>query len=176
MRGSASLVADKNLQKVAWQPAGELPSAQSLLRQVEALQVQAAELAAVISAAGSHPGATVAGSKGTEALTLGIIRARKQRAKFLPPSLFAEPAWDLLLVLYSATLAQQRMSVSQACAAADLPATTTLRWLNTLEASQLIIRHADPLDARRSFVELTEAGEQAMRNFIQSIQDAALGV
>ena len=147
------------------------PTSDSLLKQAEALQAQAAELAAIISGASSE---TLISSKGTAALVKGIVRARTQRTKFLPPSLFAEPAWDILLGLYSAELAQRRMTVSQVCAAAKVPATTAIRWLNTLESSQLIIRRPDPLDGRRSFVELTEHGEKAMENFFQSIKDALL--
>jgi DNA-binding MarR family transcriptional regulator len=143
----------------------------SLLRQAEALQAQAAELAAIISGTSSE---TLISTKGTAALVKGIVRARAQRAKFLPPSLFAEPAWDILLGLYSAELAQRRMTVSQACTAARVPATTAIRWLNTLESSHLIVRRPDPLDGRRSFVELSENGKSAMENFFQSIKDALL--
>ena len=152
------------------------PSSQSLLKQAEALQAQAAELAAIITRADNDPGTPLTGSRGTAALAKGIVRARTQRTKFLPRSLFAEPAWDILLELYLAELAQQRMSVSQVCAAAKVPTTTALRWLNTLEANHLVARSADPLDARRYFVALTPAGEQAMNEFFQSIKDALLVV
>jgi DNA-binding MarR family transcriptional regulator len=143
----------------------------SLLQQAEALRAQAAELATIISRADSE---TLISPKGTAALVKGIVRARSQRAKFLPPSLFAEPAWDILLGLYSAELAQRRMTVSQVCAAAKVPATTAIRWLNTLESCRLILRRPDPLDGRRSFVELTEDGEKAMEDFFQSVKDALL--
>jgi DNA-binding MarR family transcriptional regulator len=162
------------MQNVERTLATETPTPYSLLKQAEALQAQAAELAAIINRADNDHGTALETSKGTAALAKGIIRARTQRSKFLPPSLFAEPAWDILLELYSAELAQQRMTVTQACAAAKVPATTALRWLGTLEASQLIVRHPDPLDARRSFVALTETGEQAMESFFQSIKDAVL--
>jgi DNA-binding MarR family transcriptional regulator len=162
------------MQNVARTLAPQAPTSHSLLKQAEALQAQAAELAEIISRADNDPGTVLMTGKGTAALAKGIIRARTQRSKFLPPSLFAEPAWDILLELYSAELAQQRMTVTQVCAAAKVPATTALRWLGTLETSQLVVRHTDPLDARRSFVSLTESGVQAMENFFQSIKDAVL--
>jgi DNA-binding MarR family transcriptional regulator len=162
------------MQNVERTLAPQAPTSHSLLKQAEALQAQAAELAEIISRADNDPGTMLMTGKGTAALAKGIIRARTQRSKFLPPSLFAEPAWDILLELYSAELAQQRMTVTQVCAAAKVPATTALRWLGTLETSQLVVRHADPLDARRSFVSLTENGVQAMENFFQSIKDAVL--
>ena len=154
--------------------AAEAPTSHSLLKRAEALQTQAAELAAIITRADNDPGTVLMTGKGTAALARGIIRARTQRAKFLPPSLFAEPAWDILLELYSAEIAQRRMTVTQACEAAKVPATTALRWIRTLESSHLIRRHADPLDGRRSFVALTEKGVEAMENFFQSIKDAVL--
>jgi DNA-binding MarR family transcriptional regulator len=162
----------QNVKRIA---SNRAPTAQSLLEQAAALQAQAAELADIISRADNDGGTPARiGSTSRAALAKGIIRARTERSKFLPPSLFAEPAWDILLELYSAELAQRRISVGQVCTAAHVPATTALRWLNTLEASRLVVRQADPLDARRHFVSLTENGEQAMENFFDSIQDALL--
>lgn len=147
-----------------------------LMDQVDALQAQVGRLAGMLEDAKAHTGVALASARGTEALAHGVIRARRERAKFLPPMLFSEPAWDLLLVLYSASLAQHRVSVSQACATANLPATTALRWLATLEECRLIVRHADPLDGRRSFVALTDTGERAMEEFFRHIKDAVLAV
>ena len=59
--------------------------------------------------------------------------------------------------------------MTQACAASEVPATTGLRWLNTLELNDLVRRHPDPLDGRRSFVSLTAAGEQSMALYFNSI-------
>jgi DNA-binding MarR family transcriptional regulator len=150
------------------------PATQSLLRQAEALQAQAAELAGIIGQADDHGGPTLVGSRGTAAVAKSIIHARNQRSRFLPTSLFADPAWDILLELYSAEVAQRRMSVSQVCAAAKVPATTALRWLSTLEARKLVERQVDPLDARRYFVELSPVGKEAMDSFFDSIKDALL--
>jgi DNA-binding MarR family transcriptional regulator len=147
---------------------------QSLLERAEALQAQAAELAEIITRTENDVCIPFVGSKGAAAMAKGIIRARNERAKFLPTSLFADPAWDILLELYSAHLAQQRMTVGQVCGAAGVPGTTALRWLNALEDRQLLGRHVDPLDARRNFVELTPAGKAAMDNFFHSMEDTAL--
>jgi DNA-binding MarR family transcriptional regulator len=149
-------------------PAG-MPDA--LLKQVEALQAQAAELAGIIAMASNDAGPALMTPKGTAALAKGMIRARRQRTNFLPRSLFADPAWDMLLQLYSSELSQQRMAVRQVCAAANVPSTTALRWLNTLEANRLVERQADPLDGRRFFVSLTESGKRAMESFFQSIKN-----
>lgn len=149
------------------------PTSQSLLKQAEALQAQAAELAEIITQA-DNDHIPLVGSRGTAALAKGIIRARTQRTKFLPANLFAEPAWDILLELYSAEIAQRRVTVSQLAFAARTPATTALRWLSTLEAAKLVERHSDPLDARRCFISLSATGQQAMESFFESIKSALL--
>jgi DNA-binding MarR family transcriptional regulator len=150
------------------------PTSQSLLKQAEALKAQAAELADIITQADNEIGVSLAGARGAAALATGIIRARSQRSKFLPASLFAEPAWDILLELYSAELAQRRVTVSQLSFAARTPATTALRWLSTLEAAKLVERQSDPLDARRCFISLSARGRQAMESFFASIKNAWL--
>jgi DNA-binding MarR family transcriptional regulator len=94
-----------------------------------------------------------------------VIRARRLRERYFEPELFADPGWDVLLDLLLAEILHRRVSVSSACMAAAVPATTALRWLNTLTQKGLIIRRADPHDGRRVFIELTRDGSLAMRRF-----------
>jgi DNA-binding MarR family transcriptional regulator len=94
-----------------------------------------------------------------------IIDARRLRAKFFDQNLFADPAWDILLDLYRAHLAQQRICVTSVCFGAGVPVSTALRWLNALEERGLARRSQDPLDGRRFFVELTEKGAAAMAGY-----------
>ncbi len=94
-----------------------------------------------------------------------VIRARRLRDRFFEPELFADPAWDVLLDLLLAEILHRRVSVSSACMASAVPATTALRWLNTLTEQGLIIRRADPHDGRRVFVELTHDASLALRRF-----------
>ena len=61
-----------------------------------------------------------------------VIRARRLRARYFPEELFADPAWDMLLDLLQAEIAQLRVPVSSLCIAAAVPATTALRWLKTM--------------------------------------------
>lgn len=150
------------------------PSSESLLKQAQALQAQAAELAKTISRADNDSGTLSDVSKDTAPLAKGIIRARSQRSRFLPSKLFSDPAWDILLELYAAEIAQRRITVGQVCKAANVPATTALRWLTTLEKNGLVRRHGDPLDARRFFISLTDSGSVAMAGTLQSIKDVLL--
>ncbi len=87
---------------------------------------------------------------------------RRRRSRHLPAGLFGEPAWDILLDLFIAAEEGRRIPVTSACIAADVPATTGLRWLQVLENSELVERRADPADGRRTHVALTVAGYTAM--------------
>jgi DNA-binding MarR family transcriptional regulator len=95
-------------------------------------------------------------------------RARDLRSEYFPRSMFSDPAWDVLLALYQAELAQKRMSIVSVCNAAKIPSTTCLRWIQTLEASRLIQRKPDPLDRRRVFVSLTRFGSEKMFQYVQA--------
>lgn len=141
------------------------PGAQPPLQPAKGLQSHAA---------GNDPGTAPASADGTAILARRIIRARHQRSRFLPSKLFSDPAWDILLALYAAEVGQRRITVGQVCAAADIPATTGLRWLGTLEEMGLAARRADPLDARRFFVSLTGEGREAMSGYLQTMNELVL--
>jgi DNA-binding MarR family transcriptional regulator len=103
-----------------------------------------------------------------------VIRARRLRARFFSEELFADPAWDMLLDLLQAEIAQLRVPVSSLCIAAAVPATTALRWLKTLVSQGLFVRRADPHDGRRVFVELAPETSQALRRYFAEVGPAAV--
>jgi DNA-binding MarR family transcriptional regulator len=98
-----------------------------------------------------------------------VIRARRLRARFFDEELFADPAWDMLLDLLQAEIAQHRVPVSSLCIAAAVPATTALRWIKTMTDSGLFNRRADPHDGRRVFIELAPAASLAMRRYFAEV-------
>lgn len=98
-----------------------------------------------------------------------VIRARRLRSRFFPEDLFADPAWDMLLDLLQAEIAQLRVPVSSLCIAAAVPATTALRWLKTLVTQGLFVRRADPHDGRRVFVELSPEASNALRRYFAEV-------
>jgi len=85
------------------------------------------------------------------------LRARRLRDCLFPGGIFADPAWDMLLDLYGCHLEGETVCISNACAAAGVPTTTALRWVNRLEEAGLVERRPDPADNRRIIVELREA-------------------
>lgn len=103
-----------------------------------------------------------------------LLRLRRKRDQFFGTSLFADPAWDILLELYAAELGQRRMWVGSLGVGAAVPATTALRWMKILESKGLISRSPDHMDGRRVFVALTAAGIRAMEQFFGSVPAEAL--
>jgi hypothetical protein len=101
-----------------------------------------------------------------------VIRARRMRERFFPGDLFADPAWDMLLDLLQAEIAQLRVPVSSLCIAAAVPATTALRWLKAMTEKGLFVRRADPHDGRRVFVELSPEASVAMKRYFAEVGNA----
>jgi DNA-binding MarR family transcriptional regulator len=103
-----------------------------------------------------------------------VIRARRLRARFFDEEMFADPAWDMLLDLLQAEIAQHRVPVSSLCIAAAVPATTALRWIKTMTDAGLFKRRADPHDGRRVFVELSPAASESMRSYFHEVGKVAV--
>jgi len=103
-----------------------------------------------------------------------VIRARRLRSRFFEEELFADPAWDMLLDLLQAEIAQLRVPVSCLCIAAAVPATTALRWLKTMTDKGIFLRRADPHDGRRVFVELSPSASEGMRRYFAEVGRAAV--
>ena len=102
------------------------------------------------------------------ALARGIYRDRRARETFFDKQrIFGEPAWDVLLDLYIASFHNTNVTVTSACAAANVPVTTALRWLSLLEADGLVVRSRD---ARlRMFVSLTPKATELMNDCLEQI-------
>ena len=97
-----------------------------------------------------------------------VQHERNRRSEYFRSELFSDPAWDILLDLYAAELAQNRVAVSQVGSLSNVPVTTAGRWLKLLESEGLVVRKLDPLDARRSFAELTFKGSHAMSGYFRA--------
>jgi hypothetical protein len=107
-------------------------------------------------------------------LVRSVIRARRLRSRYFSDELFADPAWDMLLDLLQAEIAQLRVPVSSLCIAATVPATTALRWLKMMVGEGLFLRRADPHDGRRVFVELAPAVSEGLRRYFADVGSVAV--
>jgi hypothetical protein len=95
-----------------------------------------------------------------------LISMRRLRDRFFSAELFADPAWDIILDLAASRIEGRSVSVSSLCIAAAVPPTTALRWIRLMTDQQLLVRRADPADARRMFIGLSEpAFDQLCRWF-----------
>lgn len=98
-----------------------------------------------------------------------LYRQRRLRIRFFASSLFAEPIWDMLLALFIADSEARDVSVSSACIAADVPATTALRYAQWLVDQGLAKRQPHPSDGRSTLLRISGAGRTAMTGYLDAI-------
>lgn len=103
-----------------------------------------------------------------------LQKQRRRRNEIIRSPLFSDPAWDILLDLMAAKLGNELVSVSSACAAAQVPFSTGLRYVNRLVAENLAVRLSDPNDRRRDLLQLTDQGFSMMNDYIKSINKSGL--
>ena len=107
-------------------------------------------------------------------LACGVYAARRERRHFFDPKLFADPAWDMLLVLYCAHVGGETLTVSSVVQAAEIPSTTGLRWLAAVEEAGLVERTPHPSDRRAVHVRLTCLALQKMEAYLDRLRDKGL--
>jgi DNA repair protein RadC len=84
------------------------------------------------------------------------------------PSLFGEPAWDMLVELFIHEAEVKPVSTSSLCISSGLPMSSALRLLQRLTDAGLVRREADRTDGRRNFIRLdTELGHRLMAYFAE---------
>lgn len=103
-----------------------------------------------------------------KAFVRSIVKSRQNRAQFLDSTLFADPAWDILLDLTSAALEGKPVPASSVCAAAQSPLSTALRYVRQLTDAGLVRSWRDPDDKRRTLLELEPETFRAMMDFLIS--------
>ena len=92
-----------------------------------------------------------------------IVCLRQARQKHFPPSIFGEPAWDILLILYVSD--GRAFSIKKLSDRSGLPPTTALRWVDYLAQQRLVARDAHPTDLRTIVVRLTDAAEKTLNSY-----------
>jgi DNA-binding MarR family transcriptional regulator len=157
------------LAKIATAPSG---TNQQNSRQMEELRDQLCSAMRIADQL-AVPSVPAGNNRVTERYVRNMISLRRRRDNFFGGELFADPAWDMLLELYAATLGQFRVSISNLCAGAAVPATTGLRWIKQLEETGMIQRKADPTDGRRYFMELTDKSVEKMNAYFRTVPVAA---
>lgn len=83
------------------------------------------------------------------------LHNRRRRVALFGQSIFGEPAWDMLLVLYILDDSGQRQTMGSLFQYSGYSPSTAKRWLDYLAAHDLIRRDDHPTDRRTAFISLT---------------------
>lgn len=94
------------------------------------------------------------------------LKARRLREEMFGPEMFADPAWDILLDLYTAEAKGQSVQISSLAIAARVPHSTAIRWAKIMTRSGFLVREKDPSDARRIHVRLSPKARELMENYL----------
>ena len=95
-----------------------------------------------------------------------MMRERLKRNHFFNADLFADPAWDMMLDLFIAEAEGRETPVMNLCLSSQVPETTTLRWVKTLEHAGIVIRQKDEHDQRRVLVRLSPDAAKALATYL----------
>ncbi len=140
---------------------------------INALSAEASRIASALARLADTQREPVASDRPVDAvLVRRILKLRRDRDRFFPAELFADPAWDMLLDLAAARLEGKPVPVSSLCIAAAVPTTTALRWVRSLSEAGLLERRLDPDDARRTFISLADPAAAAMMNYLRLFSEA----
>ena len=100
-----------------------------------------------------------------------IYAMRRARDRYMPDGLASEPAWDMLLALYSEE--PSKLPVSSLCYGSGVPMTTALRWIGVLESQGLVERTRHRRDRRINLLSLTREGSSVVEQCLRAILRAA---
>jgi CheY-like chemotaxis protein/DNA-binding MarR family transcriptional regulator len=125
----------------------------------------------------SRPGPTaaLAHTKANLATLELLRRLQGARQTIFGDAVMPEPAWEMIAELMRAHLAGERLSVTSLALSSQSPATTALRRIEDLIQCGLATRTPDPVDRRRSYVELTSEGAKRMQVFLEGFARTVLG-
>lgn len=141
----------------------------ALSEQVSRVAQSLAELAVGSPSAAKGANSNTDELEVAEASIARVIRARTERALYIPTELFADPVWDIMLHLLHAEIAHRRVSISSACVASGLPERVGLRWLNTMVEHGLADMERDPDDPGGGSIELMPEVSRALRRYIREV-------
>lgn len=99
-------------------------------------------------------------------IAASIYASRKRRVELFSPSLFGEPAWDMLLILFIRRARGEQVSVTKLCACSGTPHSTGLRWIERLQSQGLVKRTRAKADTRIVWVEISDTGYNLMRRYV----------
>lgn len=108
-------------------------------------------------AAPSHPSVAIC-----EDHIVSLIMARRGRDAIFGKDLFSDPAWDILLELYAAHLAERTMFASDLGVSIGTPLPTAVRWISALE-DRGFVKSERELEPGQTAIRLTAEGASRMK-------------
>jgi DNA-binding response OmpR family regulator len=100
-----------------------------------------------------------------------MLHSRKLRSELLPQEIFGDPAWFMLLELALIERSGKRTSVSGLSMSAHTSQATALRRIQDMVEADLIVRHEDSRDRRRSYVALSPNAQERLNQLLDRIAE-----
>ena len=149
---------------------GESSSAQECERELRVLIAElasrVADLEQLVRSTGDRTQSLQFSDEKLKVIALWLYSERVYRSAQFDPSLFGEPAWDMLLDLFIQKVDGKRVSTGSLCLGANVPHSTGLRYIAHLEDSGLVFRSTPADDKRVMIVDYTEEGYSRMRQYL----------
>lgn len=99
-----------------------------------------------------------------------ILRARARRRDFFKASLFSEPAWDILLILYAKHLTQEPVSLADVAVETGTPVSTVRRWIRVLEDEDLASASQEGEEPQQQRIVLSPKGTMSMHAYFRALK------
>ncbi len=106
----------------------------------------------------------------TAAQVRRYIAARRKRDQHAS-GLFADPAWDMLLHLFAASLEGTEVTVREASLVAICPPKTGVRYLGLMADAGLVNRKDHYHQSRAKIIEITSEGQDLVLTFLTHMLD-----
>lgn len=134
---------------------------------ISALSLEAGRIAAALARLAAAETEPVSEQPLDAGLIRRLIRLRRDRDRYFPAEIFADPAWDMMLDLVASRMEGRQVAVSSLCIAAAVPTTTALRWIRSLSEAGIFQRATDPTDARRTYISLSDTATEGMQSWLR---------
>lgn len=94
---------------------------------------------------------------------LSLLIVRRAREAVFGQDLFSDPAWDILLELYAASLNGRGVTLADLAIAIRAPLPTAARWIAALKERALVELSSDPPVSPNLRISLTAEGSRKMK-------------
>ena len=95
-----------------------------------------------------------------------VLGSRRRRFRYFNRSMFGEPAWDILLVLYITETTEGRQSTGRLAELVETPLSTAARWIDYLHRERLVERESHPTDKRVVYIRLLAKGRELLDSYL----------